>query len=735
MDKEKSKELLERMRRRFRLMLEADQTNRREALETMKFINEPGSQWDENMKKERGNRPCYEFNKLRVTCKRIINDMRANRPQGKVRAVEGGDKGTADIIEGLARNIWNMSDGDTISDYAAEYQVSAGYGAWRIVTDYSSDMAFDQDILIKEIQNPFCLFSDPSSKDMLKRDASDWILTEKITKGAYEKLAKGKEVVEWESHEFDDDEEWQDNEEVRVAEYWYKEPTTKEIWQLEDGKVVDAESDEAQSILTDAPELIKKRRTIQTDKIMMILASGDSILEGPTEWAGTMFPFIPVYGEYMVIDGVVRWYGAGQWGKDAQRSYNVSRTAITETIAQHPQSKYWVTAEQAKGHTEKWAEAHQKNFPFLLYNPDPKSPGAPTRMGPADIPTALIQESQLASEEINMVTGIYSNDVGAPNAANSGRQELVRNQQGQVATFNFQDNMAKGMKRTWELMLDLIPRVYDTERELRIIGTDGAEDYAKVNTFAPNGEKINDLSSGRYDTTITVGPSFSTQRQEAAEIYQQLLQGNPQVFPFIGDLVFKSMDLPYSEDIAERLQVMLPPEIQQMINNESGAPPEVMAMMAQARQAMQMVEQQMQVVQEQAQEAELAKSEVEKLMADLEKEQAKFEAKVATEMAKIAEKDARLTIEKLQSDSEGVMEESRQAATAAVAEFNAALSQDVAQVLSSIQQIAGQLNEAALGTMDEIKVERDKKPRITEVKMVRENGETKAVPVYEDDAA
>ena len=87
-----------------------------------------------------------------------------------------------------------------------------------------------------------------------------------------------------------------------------------------------------------------------------------------------------------------------------------------------------------------------------------------------------------------------------------------------------------------------------------------------------DGVRINDLSMGKYDTTITVGPSFSTQRQEAADTYQQLLQGNPQVFPLIGDLIFKSMDLPYSEDIADRLKIMLPPEIQEQIQEGVDTP-------------------------------------------------------------------------------------------------------------------------------------------------------------------
>jgi hypothetical protein len=116
-----------------------------------------------------------------VKVKRIVNDMRANRPQAKVRGVEDTDKKTADTIQGLGRNIWNVSDGDTITDQAAAYQVGGGMACWRVCTDYQSDESFNQDIYLEAIPNPFCLWWDPAAQDPLKRDARDWILESKIS--------------------------------------------------------------------------------------------------------------------------------------------------------------------------------------------------------------------------------------------------------------------------------------------------------------------------------------------------------------------------------------------------------------------------------------------------------------------------------------------------------------------------------------------------------------------------
>lgn len=738
-----NKDLLVKIRQRFKIMKDADDDNRRQAMDDMKFVNVPGEQWDQNMKTNRGDRPCYEFNKIRISCKRIINDMRANRAQGKVRGVEGGDTKTAEIFNGLIRNIWEASDGDTVADYAGEYQVVGGYGAWRINTEYSDDTAFDQDIVIEAIKNPFCLYADPAAQDILKRDAEDWILTEKMKRKTYETRWPKADVIAFDDNaEFDDDEDWEDDETVRIAEYWYKEPVTKQICMLSNGMVIDKESDEANAI---DPKMIVRERQVQTHKIMMVICSGEAILEGPVEWAGTEFPFVTVYGEYMVIDGKTYWWGLPRFAKDAQRSYNISRTAVTEVIALAPQAKVWMTVDQAKGHTTQIAEAHKKNFPVAYYNADPKSPGPPVRIGGADVPIALMNELELASEEIKAVTGIFDASLGQKSNEQSGRAIYARQQQGEIATFNYQDNMAKAMRRTYEILIDLIPRVYDTERELRILGSDGAEDYVQVNqvvTDPVTGEelRVHDLSQGRYDVTVTVGPNFSTLRQESAEVYMQLAQGMPDIMGVAGDLIFKSLDLPYAEDIAERMRALLPPPIQQMLQQD-GQSPEVQAAMAQAAQAMQMVQAQAQQLQQAAMEIEQEKStsekqkaEVREAMAKLETQQAKFEADVAKKLAEITTKQAQLQAAESQlglrdvslNQREGDLKHREELANGKLEGLDG-----VQQKIDEIDELVAQYITAQQQVLGEL-AQKTERPKFKGARLRREGGQTLADIEFDD---
>ena len=656
-------DLLKTAHKRYKIMSEADRHNREDSIEDIRFVNLPGAQWSENMKTDRGDRPCYEFNKTRVRCKRIVNDMRDNRPSGKVRAVEGGDVEVAEIYEGLIRNIWNASHGDTAIDYAAEYQVEGGMGCFRVNTDYSTDTAFDQDIIIEMIENPYCLYVDPSARDVMKRDAKDWIFTERISHEEFEERYPDADKVDFESdNEFEDDqdEEWTDQETVRIVEYWYKVPVKKTLLlidqQTPEGEtkqvVVDSESDEAAGI---DPSLIKNTREVDTFQIRMFIASGKEILEGPVDWAGRKFPWIMVYGEYKVIEGRPYWWGLPRFAKDAQRSYNVSKTAIAETIAQAPKAKWWATSKQAGGHADEWAEADRKNFPYLIYEADPATGGRePQRMGAADVPVALLQQAAVDNEDLKDVMGLPDASMGAQGDEKSGRAIYARQQQGEISTFNYKDNMAKAVEYTMEILIDLIPEIYDTERELRILGVDGAEDYKRVNQVVPGKDgkpvRINDLAAGRYDVVVTVGPAFATQRQEAAEMYMGLTQGNPEIMQMAGDLIFKSIDLPYADEIADRIKAMLPPQIQQMLNEDTEIPPEVQQMMQQAKAAMEQVQQHGQLVQAAAQELEEEKSlnaqqkaELKTAMAEVKQAKAEFDARIAEKMASLIQKDANLT--------------------------------------------------------------------------------------------
>jgi hypothetical protein len=727
------KELLIRIRNRSRLMIEGDDQNRQDAKDDIRFVSIPGEQWDQKVKTARGSRPCYEFDKLSIKSQRVINEMRANRPAGKVRAAEDGDKKTADVREGLCRNIANVSDLDTICDYAGVYQVEGGMGAWRVVTEYVKGSRRKQRIRAKPIPNPFCLYWDPSSTDPLKRDAQDWCLIDTMSKSAFNaKYGKKVKKISFDASECEEDPDWDNQENIRVCEYWYKETKQKEVWVLADGREIDSTAKGAESI---DPSLIQSKESVDYDCIMMCIASGDAILEGPVKQAGSQHRFIVVHGAWKIVDGKPKWWGLVRKAKDAQRRYNVTQTAITETIASAPNTQYWATAKQAAGNTDSWDRALTENLPYLLYNTDPQAGGPPQRMPGPQVPAALMAESQIADQELKDVTGVYDAALGERSNEKSGVAISRREQQTQLVNFNFPDNMAKGVQRTWEIFNDLIPEIIDTEQMVRVLGVDGAEDYIKVNTVGIDPQTgqpimVNDLTTGEYDITVTVGPSFATQRQEASETYTQLIQAFPPLMQVAPDLIMKAMDSPYSEEIAERMRMLLPPQIQETLNKDKKLPPEVMQAMQQVKQMQDMVTQQGQMVQAAAAEAEKGKVEAQKMISDLNVKRAQFDADVAKALANITMQEANFALKQAQAAA-GESQD-------AVAQAQESLSSEVQASVMELQQKSAELAQQMIQAFAQIQA--GSQPQVImqpqalrpRIKQIQRGPNGTLIPQYED---
>lgn len=631
--------------KRFKLCKDdsAEQENRKNYREDMLFTYKPGEQWTEDDKKDRGkDRPMYEFNESRVNAMSVINHIRANRPAAKIRGVEEGDKDRAEIRQGLYLNITNNSDFDSIKDYAAGHQVAGGMGAWRVDTEYSTDTAFDQDIVIRPIINPMCLHFDPSDKTELKTKAKYCFLHSKLSNDEYEAKYPAKDRSDFEPDEDLDPND--DDESTWVAEYWEKVPHVKNLCLLSDGSTIDKDKQTPPEGVT-----VVREKKVNTFKVVQYIVSGSAVLEGPNEWAGSMLPFIPVYGYYVVIDGKVFWCGLTRYQKDPQRALNWAMTSVYESIGNSPQSKYWATPKQAQGNTTQWAEATKLNLPAMLYNADPEAPGPPQRMGAADVPLALINAAGMARDALKASVGIFNASLGAQSNETSGKAIRARQDEGMVATFNFGDNMAKSERRTCEIVNDLYPGIYDTERSIRILGQDGAEKYLKINARDPiTGEVINDISTGKFDFTVTTGPSFATQRQEAAEFYTGLAQTDPTLMAVAGDLIIKSHDYPMADAIAERKKMMLPPQIQQAMSQDKPMPPEIQAALAQIQQMQQEVAMAAQEVAKAKMEADgekadatKAKAAVDVAVSNLKVQEAKLETDVANFKTLVAQEQLR----------------------------------------------------------------------------------------------
>ncbi len=561
------------MRARFADCESAESSLRSQAVDDFKFIWVAGHQWDNNFGRLRGNRPKYEFNKLRQAVKQVINDMRMNTPSIKIRATEDGDVKLAEIRQGLIRNIEAQSRADEAYDWAGLYAVSAGYGVWRVTTGYTDDDTFDQEIRIERVHNPFSVRFDPSATKLDRSDARFAFVEDSVPRAEFRRRWPKAEITSFDSALTSDCRDWYRDKEIRFAEYWQKVPVKKEILLLSDGRVVDAEDfDEeaaAQGQLDPMgqpmgePITVEQRRTVDGHKITMEIVSGEETLEGPFDWPGQYIPLVPVWGDIVHVDGRDQWYGMGRMARDAQVLYNFERSNFAEVIANQPKSPYMYTPKQIEGFEREWRDLAVDNAPGLPYNPDPTAPGIrPMREPPPQLSPGYMAALQLSSDDLKSTTGIFDPSLGARSNETSGRAIIARQREGDVANFDYQDNISRAILFTGIIVNDLIPHIYDSERQIRILGEDGSEEFLAINKpvwdeASQSWQTVNDLRQGKYDVTISTGPSYTTQRMETLEAMMQLAQGNGPDAMLARYGALKAMDTPGMQEVLDAYRKLL----------------------------------------------------------------------------------------------------------------------------------------------------------------------------------
>ena len=627
LSKKKEQEVIDEAREHLQDAHAYESDFRTKFVEDLRFTYEDEGQWEDLAKNSRVGRPCYTFNRTEGAIDQVVGDQRQARPGIIVRAGEGGDKKLAEVQGGLIRNIENNSDSETVYDHAFTYAVAGGYGAWRVVNEYNSDDAFEQDLFIREVADPLTVYFDPRATDICKRDGRRCLLTTMISEKEFEDTYPGKMPTDFITDQ-PEGPYWYHDKEVRVAEYYRKIIKPKTLLQFSDGTV--SFEDDVSNILDElavAQVTVTKSREVKANVIEWYKLFGDGILEGPIEYPWKYIPVVPVYGKRINIEGEYKIKGLTRNAKDPQRSYNYIRSVITEKALLAPKFNYILTPEEIKGYKEWWDNAHSSASPYILYNPDPATGNQrPTPAAPSPVPIELVTIAQMDADDIKAATGFFDASLGNRSNETSGVAIRERKQEGDVGSFVYMDNLSKAIKYTGEILVDMIPKIYDTERTIRTLGVDGVEDYVVLNQTIEDrqtGQKTikNDLSQGKYDVAVSVGPSYTTQRQETAATLTAIGQQFPEIYTIGADIIVNNLDIPGSEEIEKRFRRLLiqrgiAEPTQEEIQEESEKPPK-----------------------EPSPEEVLA---LEKLKAELENEQADTEAKLAKAEEDRAEAAAQL---------------------------------------------------------------------------------------------
>ena len=527
------------------------------SIKDVEFVDDPEGQWEDAARKSRENRPCLTFDKLSSSVDRVVGGQLSNMPSIKIRAAEEGDEDVAEVYQGLIRQIDQR--GVQAFKTAFKFAVKSGWGCLLVDHDYIDDTSLDQDIIVREIKNPFSVLLDPIVQAQHVTEARYGFLFEDMERAEFERLYPKAESEAGESDftSTGNFESWVTEESVRVADYYRIVLEERTLIQLSDGRVLDMdEIENVRDELNMQGITLGKTRKVQARKLERYKITGLEVLE-EVECVGRYIPIIPMFGKTSNINGRYISRGLVRKAKDAQRLYNYSRSVSVEVTALTPKQPYFVTPAMVKGHEAKWKKMMVSNDPVLMFNFD--NGQKPFREAPAQGSPALMQDAQIAADDIKATTGIYDANMGAQGNEISGVAIKGRQFQGEMANFEFQDQLVDSMELSGRVMIDMIPHIYDTERTIRILGEDEREEAIAVNKTlmdAQTGEyvKTMDLTTGTYDIKVASGPSFTTRKQETAEQLSQIIAQNPAMSEIVGDVLFKNLDLVGGDEVIQRLR-------------------------------------------------------------------------------------------------------------------------------------------------------------------------------------
>ena len=527
------------------------------SVEDVEFVDSDDGQWTDSARESRHNRPCLTFDKLSASVDRVVGGQLANMPSIKVRASEEGDEDTAEVFQGLIQQIDQR--GIQAFKTAFKFAVKGGWGCLLVDHDYIDDVSLDQDVLIREIKNPFSVLLDPIIQAQNIAEMRYGFMFEDMERKEFERLYPKAEASSGDSDftNTGNNETWLSEEFVRVADYFRIVNEEHTLVQLSDGRVVDLkEIDPVRDELNQMGITLGKTRKVQGHKLERFKITGVEILE-EVECVGKFIPIVPVFGKTSNINGRFVTRGLVRKAKDAQRLYNYSRSVSVEVTGLTPKQPYFVTPNMVKGHENKWKNMAVSNDPVMFFNFD--NGQKPFREAPAQGSPGLMQDAQLAAEDIKSATGVFDANTGAQGNETSGVAINRRQFQGEMANFEYQDQLVDAMEQAGRIAIDLIPQVYDTERTIRIIGEDERDEVVAVNKTLMDGAtgqfvKTMDLAVGNYDIKVSSGPSYTTRKQETAEQLSNIVAQNPAMSELVGDVLFKNMDLVGGDEVISRLR-------------------------------------------------------------------------------------------------------------------------------------------------------------------------------------
>lgn len=592
-DFDSADEFLAYTRKMFAYGMDYDRENREQALEDLRFFS--GDQWDDAVRQARkdARKPTLTINRLPAFVQSFIANRRLNQTQVKIDPDNGGSKDVARLREELIRSIQKISKADRAYDNAFQNQVICGIGAFQIALDYAHDDVFEQDIIVERIVNPLSVVWDPMGTDLTGSDCRWCFVVDSMSKDAFHEMYPnataglptndmrllGLELAE-ESLVIND-------EKVDVASFWRMRSEDRVVAMMSDGSVEDITDLPQENWLprvmsnSDGEPYIRETRRRYAE---MHLITATDILEGPYRLQIQRLPVIKATGWEVNVGDYRRRFGLVRFLRDPQMLHNYWRSIVAENLMRSPKA-VWIAPDTAvEGCEDEFRKSHLTDDPLLVYNAESGVP--PQLVPPPQMQESLITEASLSAQDIKDVSNIHEASLGMSSNEVSGKGILARQRVGEAGLVIYSDNLNDSICEGGQVINQLIPTAYDTPRVIKVLG-EGDNSFRMVKINDANDMDSPDITIGKYEVTVTTGPSFTTKRVEAAEAMMNMINAMPETMSVAADKIVEAQDWPGADEIVRRLRTQLPPGIV----SPDDLSEEQQAMMAQQAEAAQAAQQ------------------------------------------------------------------------------------------------------------------------------------------------
>ena len=569
----------------------ADQDMRDQARECALFLDKRDGQWEPKWLSQAKNekKPRYTFDMVNPIVDQICSEI--TQAEFDVKIAPAGGSATqsiANTYDGIIRNIETMSDASDVYAESARGMVVGGFDAWRVSQKFIDDDSFEQDLVIEKIGNAIDrVFFDPAAERQDKSDSRYCFVLHAISKEEYQRRwPDGSEESVSEGR--DGDAYYDKAEVIVIGEFIYCEESDKELVMFDSGAVHEADS-ELKKVIDDFKamginEIQRRKRVHKT--ICSRFFDGKDWLEDKSETVFSRMPVVPIYANYRITENKSIYWGVVEKLLDPQRVLNYSVSREIEEGALAPRAKFMMTPAQAAGHEDTLATLNTNSDPVQFYNVDPDAPNPPQQVGGAAINAGLRTISESMRGMITYASGMYASNMGENAGLQSGVAIEQLQNKGDNSTLKYFSSLETGIRATGRVLVEAIPKVYNTARTVRILKEDQTYDVAPINTQQIDQQTgqvvtLNDLSVGVYDVSVRAGASFKNRQKETIDTIIEIAKIDPTILQIAGDVLLDNVSTASAQQISDRKREQM---LSQGMIPQSQMTQDELAAMAQAQQ-------------------------------------------------------------------------------------------------------------------------------------------------------